>query len=828
MTPNFQQVRVLFIFIFLPFLLNAQAPERYNAGEIYLRLKKLNVLGSALYIAAHPDDENTRLISWLANEKLVNTGYLSLTRGDGGQNLIGPEIGPYLGVIRTQELLQARKIDRGQQFFSTAKDFGFSKNPEETFNIWQREQVLADMVWVIRNFKPDVLITRFSSKPGGTHGHHTASAILAEEAFHAAGDKSRFPEQLKHVSVWQPKRLLWNTSWWFYGSEDNFDRSGLLPVDVGAYNSLLGQSYNEMAARSRSMHKSQGFGASLERGSSIEYLKPILGSKNVDDLFHEINTTWSKISGGRELELLIESVINKFNPEKPELIVADLVNIYRKMEALPANEWKERKMQEVQTIVKACLGLYLDATSISNASAPGEMLTIVLEAVNRSSLPIVLSSIKNELTDADTLLNFALENNIAFELRQSFKIPEATGYTQPYWLKEEGSLGMFSGIGQADVGAADSEPAINLEVSVLISEVPFTFSIPVVFKQTDPVNGETYQPFEISPPVYMNLDGDVYVFPNGASKDINVLVTASSPVTEGRLKLEAGAGWKITPESVPVNILQRGGEASFRFSVTPPAKASEARLKAVLTMNGKEYRKSKVTIEYDHIPHQSLYPDAAAKLVKLDIIRKGENIGYIMGAGDNIPASLEQIGYKVEVLNSELISKEKLRQFDAVIMGIRAYNTVDRLKIYQPILLEYVKEGGTMIVQYNTSSGLVTDQLGPYPLTLSRDRVTVEDAPVKILEPGHPLLNYPNKITGKDFENWVQERGLYFPNDWSKEYTALLSSQDPGESPKRGGLLVAPYGKGHYIYTGYSWFRELPAGVPGAYRIFTNMISIGK
>ena len=828
MTPNIRQVKAFLILIFLPFLLNAQAPERYNASEIYLRLKKLNVLGSALYIAAHPDDENTRLISWLANEKLMNTGYLSLTRGDGGQNLIGPEIGPYLGVIRTQELLQARKIDRGQQFFSTAKDFGFSKSPDETFNIWQRDQVLADMVWVIRNFKPDVLITRFSSTPGGTHGHHTASAILAEEAFKAAGDKRKFPEQLKYVSVWQPKRLLWNTSWWFYGNEDNFDKSGLLPVDVGAFNPLLGLSYNEMAARSRSMHKSQGFGASLERGSSIEYLKPILGSKNVDDLFHEIHTSWSKIPGGKEIESLIESVTSKFNPEKPELIVEDLLNIYKKIEALPANEWQERKMMEVKTLIKACLGLYLDATSLSRASAPGEMLTVVLEAVNRSSLPVVLTSVKNEATGSDTLLNLTLENNIAFELRQSFKIPEEMAYTQPYWLKEEGSLGMFSDIKQEDVGEADSPPAIKLAASVLVSEVPFTFSIPVVFKQTDPVNGETYQPFEIAPPVYMNLDGDVYVFPNGASKNVNVLVTASSPVVEGRLSLEAGAGWKITPESVPVNISQAGGEKTFTFSITPPSKAAEARLRAVLTLNGREYRKSKVTIEYEHIPHQSLYPDAAAKLVKLDIVKKGQNIGYIMGAGDNIPASLEQIGYNVEILNSELISKEKLQQFDAVIMGIRAYNTVDRLKIYQPVLLDYVKEGGTMIVQYNTSSGLITDNLGPYPLTLSRDRVTVEDAPVKVLEPNHPLLNYPNKITDKDFENWVQERGLYFPNKWSKEYTALLSSHDPGESPKKGGLLVAQYGKGHYIYTGYSWFRELPAGVPGAYRIFTNMISIGR
>lgn len=827
MIPKIQKVRALVIFVFLPFLLAAQAPERYNSSEIYLRLKKLNVLGSALYIAAHPDDENTRLISWLANEKLINTGYLSLTRGDGGQNLIGPEIGPYLGVIRTQELLQARKIDRGQQFFTAAKDFGYSKNPEETFNIWDREKVLADMVWIIRNFRPDVLITRFSSEPGGTHGHHTASAILAEEAFKAAGDKDRFPEQLKHVSVWQPSRLLWNTSWWFYGNDD-YDKSGLLPVDVGTYNPLLGSSYNEMAAKSRSMHKSQGFGASLERGSSIEYLQPILGDKNIDDLFHGINTSWSKIAGGKEIESLIQDVTRQFDPEKPAVIAAGLVNLYQKIAALPENEWKERKLQEVQILIKACLGLYLDATSLTRSSAPGEILTVVVEAVNRSAVPVELVSLKNALTNADTLINHTLENNLRFELNQSFTIPENTGYTQPYWLQHESSLGMFTGIVQQETGKPDSPPAIVLKATISVLDQPFAFSIPVVFKQTDPVNGETYQPFEITPPVYMNLDDDVYMFPNGASKEIKVLVTAVAPLSGAKLRMEAGEGWKISPASIPVNIQQAGGEATYVFKVTPPSKASESKLKAALTLNNKDYSKSKVAIEYDHIPHQYLYPEADAKLVKLDIIKKGEKVGYIMGAGDNIPSSLKQIGYQVEILNNELLSTEKLQQFDAIILGIRAYNTIDRLKIYQPTLLEYVKEGGTMIVQYNTSSDLVTERLGPYPLSLSRDRVTVEDSRVKILEPDHPVLNFPNKITEHDFEGWVQERGLYFPNKWSKEYVPLLSTHDPGESPKTGGLLVASYGKGYYIYTGYSWFRELPAGVPGAYRIFTNMISIGN
>ena len=481
----------------LSFASFSQAPHRYNSSEIQLELNKLSVLGSALYIAAHPDDENNRLITWLANEKLVKTGYMALTRGDGGQNLIGPEISEYLGVIRTQELLQARKIDGGQQFFSRANDFGFSKNPDETFTIWDRNKVLSDVVWVIRKFKPDVIITRFSTEPGGTHGHHTASAILAQEAFEAAGDKTKFPEQLKYVSVWQPKRLLWNTSWWFYGDEKNFDKSGLLTIDVGGYNPLLGESYTEIAAESRSMHKSQGFGSSLERGSTIEYLKPIKGSTDTQDLFSGIDLGWSRIEGGKPIGEAVQRCIADFNPENPAEIVPELVNIYQKISKLKDSKWKATKLDETKALIRACLGLYLEATAGTNTSAPGEKVTVNIEAVNRSSVPVKILKLGNNLSTSDTSVIKELDYNKPLRFNVQLELPDNMDYTQPYWLREKGTVGMFSVTDQQHIGMPEDSAAVRYSLVTDVLGETFSFKTPLVYKSTDPVKGEQYQPFEV-------------------------------------------------------------------------------------------------------------------------------------------------------------------------------------------------------------------------------------------------------------------------------------------------------------------------------------------
>ncbi|MEJ8756104.1 PIG-L family deacetylase [Pontibacter sp. H259] len=808
----------------------AQAPEKTSSSEVLHKLKKLNVLGTVLYVAAHPDDENTRLITYLGNEKLYNTGYLSVTRGDGGQNLIGPEISKDLGIIRTQELLQARRTDGGVQFFTRANDFGFSKNAEETFRIWNKEQVLADMVWVIRKFRPDVMITRFPPDERAGHGQHTASAILAEEAFTAAADPKRFPEQLKYVEVWQPKRLLWNTGVWSFGSQAEFDKyvDKLLKVDVGGYNPLLGESYGEIAAASRSMHKSQGFGASAARGTSIEYLQHTKGDKADKELLESINTSWARVKGGEKVQKLIQKAIDSYKPTEPSAIVPVLLTARKELQKLPDNHWKKLKTEAINEVILDAMGLYLEVTATDYAATPGQPIAFNIEAINRSTTPVTIKAVNYKFAAKDTTLQKQLSVNEPLKYSTTIELPATIAYSQPYWLQKSGTLGMFAVDGLDNVGKPENDPAAQVTFNLTVAGEPLEVTVPVVYKRTDPVEGEIYRPFIVTPPVFVNITEGVYMFADQEPKQVNVRVKAGKANVAGNVALSLPKGWKVEPASAPFSLQAKGFEQNVTFIVTPPKGQHEAELKAVATLDGKNYSQSLSEISYSHIPAQTTFPEATAKIVKLDLKKDGQKIGYVMGAGDDIPTSLRQIGYDVTMLRDSDMRLNYLQQFDAIILGVRAYNTVDRLKHHQPTLMEYVKNGGNLIVQYNTNHALVMPNVGPYPLKLSRDRVTVEEAEVRFLKPDHEVLNLPNKITKKDFEGWVQERGLYFPNEWSKEYEAILSSNDPGEPARDGGLLVAKYGKGNYIYTGYSWFRELPAGVPGAYRLFVNLISLGK
>ncbi|MCX2740039.1 PIG-L deacetylase family protein [Pontibacter anaerobius] len=811
-------------------LLQAQMPKKPSSAEVLHELKKLNVLGSVLYVAAHPDDENTRLIAYLSKEELYNTGYLAVTRGDGGQNLIGPEIREELGIIRTQELLQARRTDGGHQFFTRANDFGYSKDSKETFTIWDKEQVLADMVWTIRKFRPDVMITRFPPDERAGHGHHSGSAILAEEAFKAAADPKRFPEQLKYVEVWQPKRLLWNTGVWSFKSQEEFEKYGkeLLKIDVGGYNPLLGKSYGEIAAESRSMHKSQGFGASGSRGASIEYLQHTAGEKAQQELFEGVNTTWARVKGGDKVQQLIQKAIDTYKPADPAAVVPTLIQARKELAKLPDSYWKRIKLEELQDVIQHAMGLYLEVIANDFAAAPGQPVRLQVEAINRSEVPVTMQSIKYSFASSDTTVHMKLKNNEPLKYGTSKTLPQSMAYSQPYWLRETGTLGMFAIKEQQEVGRPENAPAAQAIFSLEVAGEPLRLTVPVVYKRTDAVEGEVYRPFVVTPPVFVNLREQVFMFANGEPKQVQVLVKAGKESIKGQLKLDLPKGWRAEPTAVPFDLVAKGAEQSINFMVYPPKKQQEAQLKAVAVVEGKAYTLGLNEINYNHIPAQATFPEATAKIVKLDLQKRGEQVAYLMGAGDDIPSSLQQIGYDVTLLKDGDMRLSFLKQFDAVILGVRAYNTVDRIRFYQPVLLDYVKQGGNLIVQYNTNHSLVLPEVGPYPLSLSRDRVTVEDADVRLLAPNHPVLNSPNKISKKDFEGWVQERGLYFPNEWSKEYTAILSSNDPDEPARDGGLLVAKYGEGHYIYTGYSFFRELPAGVPGAYRLFTNLISLGR
>lgn len=839
LTTMIQSLRFFLILSLLLFnslfaTIHAQPDEQFNSSDIHQAIKKLNILGSVLYIAAHPDDENTRLITYFTKDKLYNTGYLSLTRGDGGQNLIGAELNELLGIIRTQELLEARKIDGGKQFFSRAKDFGFSKNPDETFDIWNREQVLADMVWVVRTFRPDVMITRFNTEPGRTHGHHTASAILAVEAFDAAADPSRFPEQLKYVDVWQAKRLLWNTNSWFYGSEKEFKTDSLIKIDVGAYNKLLGESYTEIAAESRSMHKSQGFGSSGTRGSSMEYLEHTKGPKVKKNIFEDIDLSWSRVPGGAKAGKILQKVYTNFNPENPAAAVDGLLEARIVLLGLPDTYWKKVKLQELEEVIKACLGLWTEAVASDYSAVPGQAVKVNIELVNRSSIPVAINKITYLPAIKDTVLHIPLKENIAHIHSTLIPLPETLSYTQPYWLIKEGTKGMFTVGDQKLIGLPENLPAIEVEFTATVKGKNITFRTPLVYKKTDPVKGEQYRPFEITPPLFINTSEDLLMFADDKPTTLPVKIKSGIENVSGTLYAALPEGWRAEPSSVAFNLENKGSELNTSFNIYPSSSAMTGEVKLLAVVNKDTVDSGVLTINYDHIPAQTLFPEASVKVVKLDLKKQGEKIGYIMGAGDEVPTSLGQIGYKVFILEEEAVTEETLKNFDAVVIGIRAFNTQERLKFIHPALLSYVKSGGTLVSQYNTlpprflGGKMMTDSIGPYPFTISRDRVTKEDAPVRMLKPEHELLTTPNKITDKDFENWVQERGLYFPNEWSKEYETILSSNDPDETPKDGGILYAQYGKGIFIYTSYSWFRQLPAGVPGAYRLFVNLISAGN
>jgi len=819
------------------FLAQAQAPKQWTSGDIHSGIEKLNFLGSALYVAAHPDDENTNMISYLANERKARTAYLSMTRGDGGQNLIGPEIRELLGIIRTQELLAARRIDGGSQMFTRANDFGYSKHPDETFRIWNEEAVMADVVWAIRKWRPDVIINRFDHRsPGSTHGHHTGSAMLSVRAYDMAGDPNVYPEQLEYVEPWQPERTFFNTSWWFYGSQEAFneaDKSRLLGIDVGVFYPQKGLSNTEISAMSRSMHKCQGFGRLGSRGSDMEYIELIKGSMPDDkeDLFEGINTTWSRVEGGAPIGKMVAKLARDYQMDDPAASVPALLEIYQRIKALPEGYWRNVKLAETQQLIEAAMGLFLEAITEDFSATPGEELEIAIEMINRADVEATLKSLEILPLGTDTSLNLELDFNTTKKLFKTVMLPEDMPYSNPYWLNEPAELGMYNVSEQLLRGLPETPRPLRLAFNLNIAGTDLQIVKDVTFKRADPVAGEVYRPFEVVPPVSTSLPEPVYIFANDNAQVVNVVVKAGRADISGEAMLDLPKGWRSEPARVDFELPLKGESITIPFRLYPPGMQSVGQVKPLVELsNGQVYQQEMVLIEYDHIPTQTILREAQSKIVKIDIEKKGERVGYIAGAGDAIPQSLQQIGYEVEMLDDADINLENLQQYDAVIMGIRAYNVNDNLKFYQQSLMDYVEQGGTMIVQYNTNRRLKVDQekIGPYPLEISRDRVTVEEAEVRFLAPDHPVLNTPNKITQADFENWVQERGLYFPDQWDEKYTPILSSNDPGESPKDGGLLVAPYGKGHYIYSGYSWFRELPAGVPGAFRLFANMISIGK
>ena len=829
-----------FLVFFLGILLSipsgtAQAPPKKSSSEIYHSLEKLNFLGSAMYIAAHPDDENTRLISYLSNEVHARTAYLSITRGDGGQNLIGPELRELLGVLRTEELLAARRVDGGQQFFTRANDFGYSKHPDETLKIWDKEAVLGDVIQRIREFKPDVIINRFDHRtPGSTHGHHTSSAVLSVEAFDLAGKADAYANQLKNSDPWQPKRLFFNTSWWFYGSQENFkkaDKSRLLSLDTGVYYPMLGLSNNEIASLASSQHLCQGFGRLSTRGSESEYIELLRGDMPNDptNIFEGIDTSWSRIKGGKAIGDLLYRIEENFNFKNPSTHLNDLVKAYKLLEKVENQHWKNIKLKELEDLIELITGLYLEVSANEPYTNPGNTVNLTVEAINRSDTSILLKSIfiAHQVVSES---NLTLINNQKKNLNLQLNIPATSEYTSPYWLIEKGSLGMYKVQDTSLIGKPETPPAFIAEFLLEINGTQISIKKPIVYRYSRPDKGELYSPFDILPQASASFRDKVILFTDATPREIPVTIKALSEHIEGELELLVPEGWTLDSARKPFSIEKNGDEKTVYFTVAPPENENEGVITPVIRIGNNIITKELVTIAYDHIPTQSVLLPPEAKVVRLNIKKAGQNIGYIVGAGDEIPESLQQIGYTVHIIDPSTIQAGSLDTYDAIVVGIRAYNVVNELTFKQRFLLEYVNNGGNLIIQYNTSgrNGLNFENLAPYPIHISRDRVTDEESEVKILDVNHPMVNFPNKIEPKDFDGWVQERGLYFPDEWDSTFTPILSMSDPGEEPKEGSLLIAPYGKGTYIYTGLSFFRELPAGVSGAFKLFANMLSQNK
>ena len=811
-----------------------------DAAELRLALRRLGVVGGALYVAAHPDDENTAMLAWLANERLLRTAYLSVTRGDGGQNLIGDETGALLGVIRTHELLQARRIDGAEQMFTRAIDFGYSKSPEETLRIWGREAVLGDVVWAIRRFQPDVVVTRFPTTGEGGHGHHTASAILAEEAFAAAGDPTKYPEQLQHVSVWKPKRIFWNRFSWGRQPDPNDPAlAKSLRVDLGAYNPLLGRAYTEIAAESRSQHKSQGFGSAERRGSLLNFYEPRGGDPATVDLFEGIDTSWSRYPGGESVGSILKKAADTFDPNQPANTVPlliDALNALARLRAAPEwsdqrKPWLETKEQDILNAIRDAAGIAIDVAAADSTVTPAGELPVSVTVVNRSDYPFRLSMVGSLFASPSKAPGVPLENNKPVKTDLVLKVPQGYAYSQPYWLaRDPRSQGLFHVAAQTLIGRPDNETEIPIRVTLDDPKTnTLVFTVPAVFRWTDPVKGEQIRDVDVVPPVSVKLGSNVYIFPDAKPKPVTVWLR-SYGATEGKLWLLMPEGWKSEPPLAQIKMSGKGDETRATFTVTPPAGESTAAIRAEFATGGDNGGWGVLTgivdIDYPHIPAQRILGPAAAKVVRADIKKRGTRVGYIMGSGDDVPNILRQVGYEVTLLTDADLDRGDFASYDAIVTGVRAYNTRTRLRLAHEKLMQYVENGGTMVVQYNTSGGdLTVPAPGPFPFKISRDRVTVEEAPVKLLAATHPVLTAPNKITEADFQGWVQERGLYFTSDWDPRYTTVLASNDPGEPEKPGGQLVARHGKGTFIYTSYAWWRQLPAGVPGAIKAFVNLVS---
>lgn len=832
----FKKVSTVFILGFYTVFCSAQQVRPSKSSEIYREIKTLKQLPKVLYLAAHPDDENTGLLSWLINDQNVETGYLSLTRGDGGQNLLGTEQGAALGLIRTHELLEARKLDGAQQFFTRAIDFGFSKNTTDTFKQWNADSITADVVWVIRKFRPDVIICRFPPTAAAGHGQHAASAVVAEKAFKLAGDKTAFPDQLKYVNVWQPKRVLWNT---FRFGGVNTTAENQLKVTVGQYDAQLGMGYGELAGLSRSLHKSQGAGTQSVAGIRTEYFSHVMGEPAKTTLFDGVVKTWTT-KGNTDIDQSLDQIISSFNFNNPDLSLPALLALRKKVMALQDVDLKKDKIKSLDNIILSCAGFMGEIVTNQAEAVAGDHYNFRLNLISRAANPVVLEDIK-WLSQSENF-NRKLSKDSLITIQHDIQIPADAALTEPYWLaKPPANAATFSVPNDTLIGLPEAESPLNVLLGLKIGSEKFQVKLPLSFKKLDPVRGDVVEALRIIPALELKFTQPLYLIKENEDLhlSLNVKINSNKQFSKGILNLMYN-GERLGGADVS----SLNGKDTTIDYVIPKTKlasisSSHLQLDANFVADGVTYNKKQILIQYPHLPSLQYFTPATAIVMKGDIQAKVKKVGYIEGAGDFIPEFLRIAGIQVDVLKDGDFygsldesggngNSNKLSQYDAIVLGVRANNTEKRLGRWMPFLWSYVKGGGNLVMQYNTNQDTTVDKLGMYNFNIANKRVTEENAAVTFLNPNHKLLNFPNKITADDFKGWVQERGAYFPAQWNAAYEPLFEMHDTDEEPLQGSTLYAKYGKGNFIYTPLAFFRQLPAGNVGAARLFFNFLSAQK
>lgn len=782
-----------------------------------------------MYVAAHPDDEHTELLSYLASGRHAQVVYLSLTRGDGGQNRIGAEVGPALGVLRTQELLSARRIDGAEQLFTRALDFGYSKSAEETLEIWDDAAVLEDVVYAIRAFRPHVIITRFP-ETGDTHGHHLASARLARRAFAAAADPS---VQVMGLPPWQALRLAHDVPQFMAGAGPV---EGALGVPIAGFDAWRGRSFGEIAALSRSQHRSQGFGTVSERAAVSAQFVPIGGTAAQTDLLEGIQGSWSELEGGERLGRMALAASDAFDPSHPEASVAALVEVRRALSAMSASALRDELMSEADALIVACAGFFVDVRSASAAVRPGTDVTLEVELLRRTALPVRIESLTVDVRASGARSRVAalaapieLEQGVIAAPPLAGHIPSDAAPSVLPWLAAPPERGHYLAEG-LDRIAPWPAASLGADIVVNIAGISIPLRRAVRNVHADPVLGERAREVEVLPAIVLDASRPVSLAAPGGTTSVEL--TAHGAPGTYEVALEAASGWTLTPEQASITIGE-SGTADVSFMATAGEGAAPITIRPTWRVTGGTFAPALAAtlLDYPHVPACTVLLPSAVRLVPVALRSlAGERwrVGYVEGTGDAVAASLSSAGMDVTTLDLPALSGD-LSRFDAIVIGPRAYNATPALFTAHDALMSYADAGGTVIVQYQTVNRLETlsGPIGPAPLRIDRTRVTDEDAAVELLAADHRALTTPNAIGPADFEGWVQERGLYFGQEWDAAYTPLLRMHDPGEAPADGSLLVAAHGQGHVVYTALSFFRQLPAGTPGAYRLFENLIALG-